>query len=58
MVPWWRRWLRQALPRCGARDCCWYHGGDWYTVDAMALEILEQAQTQSVDPYDMEVSSS
>ncbi|MFD9030763.1 hypothetical protein ACFVZW_06325 [Streptomyces sp. NPDC059567] len=24
------------------------------TVNAMALQVLEQAQTQSVDPYDME----
>jgi hypothetical protein len=45
-VPWWRRRLRQALPRRGARSCCWYHGGDWHTVNAMAL--------QGVDGDDME----
>ncbi|MGW5782037.1 hypothetical protein [Streptomyces sp. NPDC003863] len=53
-VPWWRRWVRQVLPRRGARDCCWYHGGDWHTVNAMALEILERSREQSVDPYDLE----
>ncbi|MGW6202057.1 hypothetical protein ACWF9B_00150 [Streptomyces sp. NPDC055089] len=53
-VPCWRRWVRQALPRRGARDCCWYHGGDWHTVNAMALEFLKQAQRRAVDPYDME----
>jgi hypothetical protein len=54
-VPWWRRWMRQILPRRGdARSCCWYHGGDWHTVNAMALEVLERARAQSVDPEDME----
>jgi hypothetical protein len=54
-VPWWQRWARQVLPRRGdARPCCWYHGGDWHTVNAMALEVLERARAQSVDPDDME----
>jgi hypothetical protein len=54
-MPWWRRWLRQVLPRRGgARSCCWYHGGDWRTVNAMALEVLERARAQHVDPDDME----
>jgi hypothetical protein len=53
-VPWWRRWSRQVLPRRGIRTCCWYHGGDWHTVNAMALQVLERAQAQSVDPDDME----
>ncbi|MER6563185.1 hypothetical protein ABT300_36735 [Streptomyces sp. NPDC001027] len=52
-VPWWRRWTRQVLPRRGARTCCWYHGGDWHAVNAMALEVLEQARVQSVEPGDM-----
>lgn len=53
-VPWWRRWSRQMLPRRGARTCCWYHGGDWHTVNAMAHQVLEQARAQSVNPDDME----
>ncbi|MDN3271463.1 hypothetical protein [Streptomyces sp. MA15] len=53
-VPWWRRWMRQVLPRRGARTCCWYHGGDWHTVNAMALQVLERARAQSVHPDDME----
>ncbi|SFT31424.1 hypothetical protein SAMN04487982_11960 [Streptomyces sp. ok210] len=52
--PWWRRWVRQVLPRRSARTCCWYHGGDWHTVNAMALQVLERARVQSVDPDDME----
>ena len=53
-VHWWRRWIRQMLPRHGARTCCWYHGGDWHTVNAMALEVLERARAQCVDPDEME----
>ncbi|MFF8994502.1 hypothetical protein ACF09H_32180 [Streptomyces sp. NPDC014983] len=53
-VPWWRRWLRQVLPRRGARLCCWYHGGDWHAVNALALEVLRRARAQDVDGDDME----
>ncbi|MGW7196210.1 hypothetical protein [Streptomyces chryseus] len=53
-APWWRRWMRQVLPRRGARSCCWYHGGDWHTVNAMALQVLKRARARSVDPEDME----
>ncbi|MFE1476485.1 hypothetical protein ACFW6N_21865 [Streptomyces cyaneofuscatus] len=53
-VPWWRRWMRQVLPDRGARSCCWYHGGDWHTVNALALQVLDRARAQSVDPDDME----
>ncbi|WP_329167301.1 hypothetical protein OHB49_44430 (plasmid) [Streptomyces sp. NBC_01717] len=53
-VPWWRRWVRQVLPRRSVRTCCWYHGGDWHTVNAMALQVLERARAQSVAPDDME----
>jgi hypothetical protein len=53
-VPWWRRWMRQILPRRGARTCCWYHGGDWHTVNAMALQVLQRARAQSVEADDME----
>lgn len=53
-MPWWRRWTRQVLPRHSARSCCWYHGGDWHTVNAMALEVLRWAHAQGVDPEGME----
>ncbi|MFM9633282.1 MULTISPECIES: hypothetical protein [Streptomyces] len=53
-VPWWRRWTRQVLPRRSARSCCWYHGGDWHTVNAMGLEVLREAHAQDVDPEGME----
>jgi len=54
-VPWWRRWVRQILPRrSDARSCCWYHGGDWHTVNAMALQVLKLARAQSVGLDDME----
>ncbi|MFE4328997.1 hypothetical protein ACFRQM_05930 [Streptomyces sp. NPDC056831] len=52
-VPWWRHWARQVLPRRTARTCCWYHGGDWHTVSAMALEVLQRARAQAVEPDDM-----
>ncbi|MFJ4473133.1 hypothetical protein ACIP2X_37355 [Streptomyces sp. NPDC089424] len=51
----WRRWLSQVVPRRGgARTCCWYHGGDWHRVNAMALQVLHRARAQSVGPDDME----
>lgn len=53
-VPWWRRWARQVLPHRAVRTCCWYHGGDWHTVNAMARDVLRRARTQSVEPEDME----
>ncbi|MEV5177972.1 hypothetical protein AB0L10_44870 [Streptomyces flaveolus] len=52
-VPWWRRWLRQILPRRSARSCCWYHGGDWHAVNALALQVLGRARAQGVDGDDM-----
>ncbi|MEV6680724.1 hypothetical protein AB0N09_28240 [Streptomyces erythrochromogenes] len=52
-VAWWRRWMRQLLPRRGARSCCWYHGGDWHTVNALALRALRAARARSVDAEEM-----
>ncbi|MFE2046779.1 hypothetical protein ACFXAZ_38870 [Streptomyces sp. NPDC059477] len=53
-VRWRRRWTRQVLPRRGARTCCWYHGGDWHTVSAMALDVLKRARAQGVEADGME----
>ncbi|MFK0142450.1 hypothetical protein [Streptomyces murinus] len=53
-VRWWRRWARQVLPRRGVRACCWYHGGDWHTVSAMALDVLQRARAQGVEADDVE----
>ncbi|RSS36817.1 hypothetical protein EF912_35255 [Streptomyces sp. WAC07061] len=52
-VPWWRRWTSQVRPHRGGRSCCWYHAGDWHTVNAMARQVLQGARAQSVDPQDM-----
>ncbi|TLQ39187.1 hypothetical protein [Streptomyces marianii] len=52
-VPWWRRWTRQLLPNRTVRTCCWYHGGDWHKVNALALEALRRSREQAVDPDDM-----
>ncbi|MFF3326499.1 hypothetical protein [Streptomyces sp. NPDC002889] len=54
-VGWRRRFMRQLLPYRGpARDCCWYHGGDWHAVAAMALDVLKRARAQRVAADDME----
>lgn len=54
-VPWWRRRLRQVVPRRGgARTRCWYHGGDWHRVNAVALQVLQRARAQPMAPDDME----
>lgn len=34
---------RQLRPRRGGQDCCWYHGGDWHEVSAMALAGVRRA---------------
>ncbi|MFE2578933.1 hypothetical protein [Streptomyces sp. NPDC059378] len=52
-IRWWRRWARQARPRRGTRTCCWYHGGDWHQVNAMALQILTLARAASVNADDI-----
>ncbi|MEC4575082.1 hypothetical protein [Streptomyces virginiae] len=53
-VHWWRRWTRQVLPRRATRTCCWYHGGDWHRVNAMALQVLSDARAQSVGADDVQ----
>ncbi|MFD9904038.1 hypothetical protein [Streptomyces sp. NPDC059063] len=53
-VGWRRRWMRQVLPRHAARECCWYHGGNWHTVCAMALSVLKQARAQHIAAPDMQ----
>ncbi|MGW2272592.1 hypothetical protein [Streptomyces yangpuensis] len=53
-VPWWRRWLRQVMPQEATRTCCWYHGGDWHRVNAMALQVLRGARAQSLRAEDVE----
>lgn len=53
-VPGWRRWLRQVRPYRGVRSCCWYHGGDWHAVSALALQVLRRALAQGVEGEDLE----
>ncbi|MFJ6355163.1 hypothetical protein ACIQKB_37610 [Streptomyces sp. NPDC092046] len=52
-VAWWRRWLRQLLPRRAVRVCCWYHGGDWHRVNTMALQVLRETRAQSIHGRDV-----
>ena len=47
-VPWWRRLARQIVPRRGARDCCWYHGGDWHAVSRLAIRLAKRAKAAGV----------
>ncbi|GAB1646783.1 hypothetical protein [Krasilnikovia sp. MM14-A1259] len=42
-VRWWRRLSRQVVPLRSARDCCWYHGGDWHVVARLAERLFTQA---------------
>jgi len=53
-VPWWRRIGRQLIPRRGPRSCCWYHGGDWRTVSAVAIRLVRQAQAAGVAHDELE----
>src|SRR5688572_28286705 len=42
--------MRQVLPLRGdARSCRRHHGGDWHTVNAMALQVLGRARTRTVE---------
>lgn len=52
-VTWRRRWARQIRPRRGGSECCWYHGGDWHAVSAMALDFLRRSRVESVVAEDM-----
>jgi len=40
----WQAQVRQWWPRRGGRDCCWYHGGDWHEVSAMATDLLREVR--------------
>jgi hypothetical protein len=53
IMPWWRRLVRQIAPRRGGRDCCWYHGGDWHRVSAVAVRLVRDAQAADVDHDDI-----
>ncbi|MEV6535847.1 hypothetical protein AB0M86_40795 [Streptomyces sp. NPDC051639] len=53
-MTWLRRWARQVWPRREPRECCWYHGGDWHAVSAMALDVLKRARTEGIAAEDME----
>lgn len=50
------RWAYQVLRRwlpLTRETCCWYHGGDWRTVNQHALRLLRLAESASVDPEDV-----
>ncbi|MFD8597650.1 hypothetical protein ACFV1L_21870 [Kitasatospora sp. NPDC059646] len=52
-VRWCRRWWRQAVPRRDARECCWYHGGDWHAVNEWAIGFLAEGEAAGVAAEDM-----
>ena len=50
----WRSRLRQQLrPERGALSCCWYHGGDWHTVDKAAIRLVRVAEKAGVTADDL-----
>lgn len=42
-TPWWRRLVRQVVPRRRGRNCCWYHQGDWRVASATAIRAWTRA---------------
>jgi hypothetical protein len=52
-IGWARRLARQVVPRHRARECCWYHGGDWHRVCAIAIRLVRQAQRAGVAAHDV-----
>jgi hypothetical protein len=44
----WRRVPRLMFPHRRPLPCCWYHGGDWLTVCAMAVRLVRRAQAQGL----------
>ncbi|WP_431983939.1 hypothetical protein [Streptomyces qinglanensis] len=46
--------IRRLLLRLMGRRCCWYHGGDWRRVNAMAEQVLVRAQETEVETRHME----
>lgn len=41
----------EAVLRRGGQDCCWYHGGDWHAVSAIAIRLALEVQSAGV-PFD------
>jgi hypothetical protein len=52
-VPWRRRLGRQLIPHAAARDCCWYHGGDWHQVCKTATRLTRKARRQGIPGADI-----
>ena len=52
-TPWWLRIARQFAPRRSSKDCCWYHGGDWHRVSALAIRLARGARTAGVEHDDI-----
>jgi hypothetical protein len=51
-IPQWQARARRLIPRRRGRVCCWYHGGDWHEVSAMAIDLLRQVQAAGVSDHD------
>jgi hypothetical protein len=52
-LPLRRRLGRQLIPRHTARDCCWYHGGDWHHVCEAAIRLVRHAQRARIPGNDI-----
>lgn len=46
--PWWRRLVRQLVPRRACLDCCWYHRGDWHKVSKIAIRHVRAARRDGI----------
>ncbi|MBM0237508.1 hypothetical protein JNW88_10695 [Micromonospora sp. ATA32] len=38
----------EGVPSRDGRDCCWYHGGDWHRVSAIAIRLALSVQSAGV----------
>lgn len=46
---WWRRLVRQVVPRRSSRGCCSYHQGDWRVASAAAIRAWTRAGAVAVE---------
>ncbi|GAA1384711.1 hypothetical protein [Catellatospora chokoriensis] len=56
-TPWWRRLGRQIAPIRSARNCCWYHGGDWHRVTQAAIDVLHHAELAGGDADEADLAA-
>lgn len=52
-ITWRRRLIQQLRPERGALACCWYHGGDWHTVNKAAIRLVRATDRAGVPADDV-----